>query len=84
MDILVGLFAVMGGAILLLLNQNKKLKSDKKLSDLKAEDAKLEGSQTSVKEEKDKLKKELNAPVKQEELSDSQIEDFWKGYKDDK
>ena len=81
MDIVLGIFGFMGGVILLLLNQNKKLRSDKKIADLKIEDSRLEEKGLQIKEEKAKLKKELDSPVEMKHFTDDDIESFWKGRK---
>jgi hypothetical protein len=83
MEFILGILAVMGGAILMLLKKNKKLESDKTLSDIKVKDATLETEQSNLKKDKEELKKELVAIEKevQPELSDSEIEKFWGDYK---
>lgn len=82
-EFIIGLFTALIGAVFVLLKHNKKLKSDKKLNDIKVEDAKLETKQEAIQEKKKELKdelKELDKAPKQD-LSDTEIEDFWKGYK---
>jgi len=70
------------GGILILFKKNKELESDKKLNDIKVEDAKLETKQEILQEEKQRLVSELKQADKpKKDLSDSQIEDFWKEYK---
>lgn len=68
------------GGFLILLKKNKDLESDKKLNDVKVEDAKLETKQNIIKEEKKALEKELKKidSSKKEELNDKDIEEFWK------
>ena len=85
MDVIVGIIAIMGGSILILLNVNKKLRNQNKLKDLEIEDIALETKQDAVKKEKAELKKSLNKiAVDSSDLSDSQIEDFWKNKKGSK
>lgn len=83
MEIIIGILALMGGTILVLLKQLNKLKSDKKLNDVKVADVKLEEKQNQVKEEKAKLKKELKKLEEHEaaDLSDDAIEKYWGDYK---
>jgi hypothetical protein len=78
-EILLALATGVGAAIFLIIKQNQKLKSDKKLHDIEVEDAKLETKQESVKENKKKLNKHLEDIDKQvmKDLSDKEIEDFW-------
>jgi|688.fasta_scaffold274830_2 septal ring factor EnvC (AmiA/AmiB activator) len=82
-EFLIGLLTALIGAVFVLLKHNDKLKSDKKLNDVKVEDAKLETKQEAIQEKKKELKTQLkeldNAP--KEDLSDEEIENFWKGYK---
>lgn len=85
MEIILGIFLAMGGAILALLKVNKNLRSKNKLKDLEVADSKLEVEQSHVKKQKEALKKELaNPKIKKEELSDKEIEEFWKQRKGDK
>lgn len=82
-EVIFGLITALIGAVFYLLNENGKLKSDKKLNDIKVEDAKLETKQEAIQEKKKELKDELKELDKapKEDLSDGEIEDFWKGYK---
>jgi hypothetical protein len=85
MEIILGIFIAMGGALLALLRINKNLRSKNKLKDLEVAEGKLEVEQAHIKKQKEALKKELaNPKVKKEELSDQEIEQFWKGRKGDK
>ncbi len=85
MDVIVGIIAIMGGSILILLNVNKKLRNQNKLKDLEIEDVALETKQDVIKKEKNELKKSLNKiTADSSDLSDSQIEDFWKNKKGSK
>jgi hypothetical protein len=85
MDVIVGIIAIMGGSILILLNVNKKLRNQNKLKDLEIEDVALETKQDVIKKEKSELKKSLNKiTADSSDLSDSQIEDFWKNKKGSK
>jgi uncharacterized membrane protein len=83
MEAILGVLLIMGGAILALLRQIAKLQSDKKLSDIKVADAKLEEKQINIQEEKTKLKEELQKveEKKSENLSDTEIEKYWENYK---
>lgn len=83
MEVILGILALLGGTILVLLKQVNKLKSDKKLSDIKAEDVKLEERQVQVQEEKSKLKEELRKVDEQKaaDLSDVEVEKYWENYK---
>jgi septal ring factor EnvC (AmiA/AmiB activator) len=85
MDVIVGIIAIMGGSILILLNVNKKLRNQNKLKDLEIEDIALETKQDAIKKEKSELKKSLNKiTADSSDLSDSQIEDFWNNKKGSK
>lgn len=78
-EILIALATGVGAAILLIIKENKKLKSDKKLNDIKVEDAKLETKQESIKASKkelDKFLKEIDKEV-MKDLSDKEVEDYW-------
>ncbi len=82
MDFIFGIFIVMGAALLALIKTNKNLRSKNKLKDLEIADSKLEAEQDSIKKQKDDLKKELaNPKVNTEQLTDKEIEDFWKAKK---
>lgn len=85
MDFIFGIFIVMGAALLALIKTNKNLRSKDKLRDLEMADSKLEAEQNSIKKQKDDLKKELaNPKVNKEQLTDKEIEDFWKAKKENK
>jgi septal ring factor EnvC (AmiA/AmiB activator) len=76
-----GVLVAMGAAILALFRVNSSLRSKAKLKEVQAADKELESKQKDVKIEKGKLQKELASftkEVKNSELSDSEIEDFWK------
>lgn len=78
-EILIALATGVGAAILLIIKENKKLKSDKKLSDIKVEDAKLETKQEAIKTSKkelDNFLKEVDKKVLKD-LSDKEIEEYW-------
>lgn len=82
-EVIVGMVTVLVGAVIYLLDQNKNLKSDKKLSDIKVEDATLKTKQEQLATSKSDLKKQLKELDKHvsEDLTDKEVEDFWKGYK---
>lgn len=82
-EFVIGLFTALIGAVFVLLKHNDKLKSDKKLNDIKVEDAKFQTKQEVIQEQKQELKNQLKEldKVPKEELTDEEIEDFWKGYK---
>ena len=85
MELILGIFIAMGGAILALLKINKNLRAKNKLKDLEVSDSKLEVEQSHIKKQKDTLKKELaNSKIKEVQLSDDEIEEFWKSRKGDK
>jgi hypothetical protein len=78
-EILLALATGVGAAIFLIIKQNSKLKSDKKLHDIEVEDAKLETNQETIKTSKkelDKFLKEVDKKV-MKDLSDKEIEDYW-------
>ena len=78
-EILLALATGVGAAIFLIIKQNSKLKSDKKLHDIEVEDAKLETNQETIKTSKkelDKFLKEVDKKV-MKDLSDREIEDYW-------
>jgi hypothetical protein len=83
MEIILGILALMGGTIFVLLKQVGKLSSDKKLNDIKVADTKLEEKQAQVQEVKSKLQDELKKVDEQKaaELSDNDIEKHWGDYK---
>jgi|694.fasta_scaffold114932_5 hypothetical protein len=78
-EILIALATGVGAAILLIIKENKKLKSDKKIHDIEVKDAKLETKQEAIKQSKkelDKFLKEVDKTV-MKDLSDKDIEDYW-------
>jgi len=78
-EILLALATGVGAAIFLIIKQNSKLKSDKKLHDIEVEDAKLETNQQTIKASKkelDKFLKEVDKKV-MKDLSDKEIEEYW-------
>jgi hypothetical protein len=82
MDFIFGIFLVMGAALLALIKTNNNLRSKDKLKDLEIADTKLQAEQDTIKKQKDDLKKELENPkIKKEQLTDKEIEEFWKGKK---
>ncbi len=78
-QILLALFSGMGLAILLILKENKKLKSDKKLHDIEVEDAQLSANQKNIEDKKQEVKKELKELEKNQapDLEDDKIEKYW-------
>lgn len=84
MEVILTIVALMGGTIFVLLTKLSRVKSDKKLEDVKIEDIKLEEKQARVQEEKTKLKKELKKidTQKSDDLTDSEIERYWKDRKE--
>jgi septal ring factor EnvC (AmiA/AmiB activator) len=78
-EILLALATGVGAAIFLIIKQNSKLKSEKKLHDIEVEDAKLETNQETIKTSKKQLDKFLKEVDKQvmKDLSDKEIEDYW-------
>lgn len=71
----------MGAAILALFRMNSSLRTKNKLKDIERQDADLKNQQENVQEKKGKLSKELadlKKTVTTQELTDSQIEEFWK------
>ena len=72
------IIALLGGALLFLLKNNRKLRSDMKLKDLKEQDSILQKDQESIKIEKEKLKKELSS-LDNDSLPNADInpEDYW-------
>lgn len=83
MEVILSIVALMGGTIFVLLTKLSRVKSDKKLEDIKIEDIKLEEKQSKIQEEKIKLNEELKK-VEQEkvvELSNAEIEKYWEDRK---
>ena len=80
MEVLLGLLAGIGGILLYLIKQNQKLESDQKLHKIEVEDAKLETKEEDLKKQKNELKRELSEAEKEQvkDLSDEQIEEFWR------
>lgn len=82
MDVLAAILAIMGGSILILLKVNKRLRTKNKLKDLEIEDVKLESDQKNIEKEKGRLKELLKKiQVEEENLNDSEIEEFWNNKK---
>ena len=83
MDYIIGIFAVLGGIILVLIKKVGGLQSDKKLADIKVKDAALKQSQKQVEQTKVELKEELKKieEHKAEDLSDTEIEKYWEKHK---
>lgn len=82
MDILAAILAIMGGSIVILLKVNKRLRTKNKLKDLEIEDVKLESDQKNIEKEKSRLKELLKKiKVEEENLNDSEIEEFWNNKK---
>lgn len=70
------LFAILGGAVVFLLN---KLRSDKKLKDLEKQDADLAKEQATIREVKEKLQKEVDeVQVETKAFTSKELEDFWR------
>ena len=76
---LLGILAAVGALLMVLIKKNRKLESDKKLSDIAVADAKLETQSSALNHQKDSLKEELSKLDKAlpEEVSDGDIEKFW-------
>lgn len=77
MEYIIGLIVAMGGGIFYLFTQNNKLKSDKKLSDVEIENAKLETKQ-GIASEQAKVLTEMLDKIKPEDVPNESAEDFWK------
>lgn len=78
------LMAVITGvvaALLLVLKQNSKLKSDKKLHDIEVKDIELKTQQESIQTEKQKIKEDLKSIEVIKDMSEDDIESFWKDRK---
>jgi hypothetical protein len=70
------LFAILGGAIVFLLT---KLRSDKKLKDLEKQDDDLAKEQATIREVKERLKKEADELyVENKAFTSKELEDFWR------
>lgn len=82
-ELLLGISTALIGAVVFLFNKNKKLESDKKLFEIEKEDTKLKTEQNSLQEQKKGLHQSLQEVdnVIPKNLSDSEIEEFWKGRK---
>jgi septal ring factor EnvC (AmiA/AmiB activator) len=82
-ELLLGISTALIGAVVFLFNKNKKLESDKKLFEIEKEDTKLKTEQKSLQEQKKGLQQSLQEVdnVIPKNLSDSEIEEFWKGRK---
>lgn len=78
MDFIIGIFIFMGGSIMILLSANKKLRTKNKIKDLEIQDVKLQSEQDNLKKEKNKLKDSLKNISIDGNLTDNQIEDYWK------
>lgn len=68
-------------ALLLILKQNSKLKSDKKLHDIEVKDIELKTQQESIQTEKEKIKEDLKSIEVIKDMSEDDIESFWKDRK---
>jgi hypothetical protein len=68
-------------ALLLILKQNSKLKSDKKLHDIEVKDTELKTQQESIQTEKQKIKEDLKSIEVIKDMSEDDIESFWKDRK---
>ena len=68
-------------AFLLILKQNSKLKSDKKLHDIEVKDIELKTQQESIQTEKEKIKEDLKSIEVIKDMSEDDIESFWKDRK---
>jgi ribosomal protein L9 len=79
--ILIAVATGVAAAVLVILKENAKLKSNEKLHDVELKDAKLEEKQSSLEDEKAKIKQDLNKIEIIKDVPESDIESFWKGRK---
>jgi uncharacterized protein YnzC (UPF0291/DUF896 family) len=79
--ILIAVATGVAAAVLVILKENAKLKSNEKLHDVELKDAKLEEKQSYLEDEKAKIKQDLNKIEIIKDVPESDIESFWKGRK---
>ena len=81
LEILIAVTTGVVAALLLILKENSKLKSDKKLHDVEVKDVGLKTQQESLQTEKQKIKEDLKSIEVVKDMSEDDIESFWKGRK---
>lgn len=81
LEILIAVTTGVVAALLLILKENSKLKSDKKLHDVEVKDVQLKTQQESLQTEKQKIKEDLKSIEVVKDMSEDDIESFWKGRK---
>ena len=81
LEILIAVTTGVVAALLLILKENSKLKSDKKLHDVEGKDVGLKTQQESLQTEKQKIKEDLKSIEVVKDMSEDDIESFWKGRK---
>lgn len=81
LEILIAVTTGVVAALLLILKENSKLKSNKKLHDVEVKDVQLKTQQESLQTEKQKIKEDLKSIEVVKDMSEDDIESFWKGRK---
>ena len=79
LEILIAVTTGVVTALFLILKENSKLKSDKKLHDVEVKDVGLKTQQESLQTEKQKIKEDLKSIEVVKDMSEDDSESFWKG-----